>query len=189
MRKNGINNKDTISKNDDPGKEFRAITLRLSEWKDYFPDLQCKLMLSKGLNHCVDTAGMLILGYLMTKKNLFLILQCSGDIDNQLDSLNTYLMYEIKRDYLWKEILLGKRTENDPAIDFNWNFDENAFQVFPLVNNELINRLCGKEVSVDYHTVEGELLKDVTINNNFCSVGNYMDDRLIGPVVVNTKMI
>jgi len=128
---------------------------------------------------------MSIAGYLMTEKNLFLVLRNSGSIKEQLEALNEYLIDEIVREYRWKQMLMGKAQEYDPEL--GPVSVSPAFKRYPLVNHDVIKILCGKTIDSGYYSAEVEKLKDLTVNNNFCSLGNYKDKELIGPVQVDTE--
>lgn len=162
---------------------LNCLSLRLGDWKTSFSDLQCKLMLAKGLNYCIEEDNMAIAGYLMTEKNLFLILRpCETDRD-QLVLLDEFLKVEIASGLRWRQSLKGNAQNYDQEI--KKILAAPLWTIAPLVNHDLIQLLCGVYGPDAHQTAAWERLKDLSWNNNFCSVGNYADESLIGPVLVD----
>jgi hypothetical protein len=164
---------------------LQPLTLRLTDWKDYFLDSQCKLMLAKGLNYCIHSNGMRVVGYLMTNKNLFLILRNKGEVQDLMHLLDEYLKIEIHNQLRLRRMLLGK---DDEEIDFSWNEELRAtFERFPLINQDLIKALSGIPFEKRYYSAEIERIKDLTENNNFCSAPHYENKDWIGPVELDIE--
>lgn len=167
-----------------------ARILKLKGWKKLFPNLQCKLMISKALNYCSKNKGLKLAGYLITDRNLYIVpYNTASKVDEIICDLELYLKIEIARELKFnKELRKGKPNETD-SIQNLLEYKRKVFDVFYLLNVNLIEVLTRKIPAVqgDFYNPEMAKIIDMTAQATFCSVPALKSIELgleTGPVYV-----
>jgi hypothetical protein len=162
-------------------KHVHALYLEPGTWKESFTALQYRVMIAEALNYCTCYEGMIICGYLITRRSVSLVLKMDEpEINRTLDVFYDRLKKEIKK-------------LRDPGRIAEWNEDhENrveAEQVFislfkrhPLIDERLIKLLTGRPFELPYYDPQLARLKDIISHERFCSVLDYAGGE--SPVIV-----
>ena len=157
--------------------------LRLEDWKNHFDPGYIKTIIAMTLNHFIKEKEIIINGYLITDKSIYLVFKSERKtIEDLLKKIESHLFFLLKRHH-------RKANPNSYKNDFSSN-DENIFHLIyeplftynPLKNDFLIQLITGKKVELPYRDRELEYLKSEIKNNPFCSAIDY--SGALGPVDV-----
>ncbi|WP_163411024.1 hypothetical protein [Flavobacterium ajazii] len=156
--------------------------LKLGDWKNQFHLDYVKTLIAMALNYCTENNDLVVNGYLITDKALYLIVKTNDKtFDSSIKKIENHIHF-----------LLENHTKELKSID-KYNFetnDENTFfsirkplfKIYPLKNEHLIQLLTGKKVTLTYFDRKLEDLKLLIRNHPFCSAIDY--SGAIGPVEV-----
>lgn len=157
------------------------LLLVMKSWVKNIPENDRNIIISQALNHCVKHKKVKIIGYLITKRRLFLIIIIKNhSLQQVLDGFYEQvalgiIQYEKMRAKYRKEAYL-----------INENYQE-LFERFPFFNPNIKAIITGQVIKLKYYDPHIARLEDQIKNYNFCSKIDY--SGAIGPVIVNTHYI
>ncbi|MGH2664783.1 hypothetical protein [Flavobacterium sp.] len=159
------------------------VELRLGNWKNNFDISYVNTTIAIALNHCCKYNDLIINGYLITTKNLYLIAKTNEKtIDVILNKIERHIHFLLKAD----NRIIKKNIFNIDFIvddeDVFYEIHEPLFKVYPFKNDHLIQLITGKKVKLPYFDRKLEDLKLMILHHRFCSAIDY--SGAIGPVDV-----
>lgn len=158
-----------------------AVCLIIGPWKKLFTDAQCKLIIAEALNECTCSHGMQIVGYLITERRLFLVLEIQRhDIKDMLQLFYLIVKKEILEDRERHQNLRWGNEEEDRLVEAEKAKD--LFRQYFMINDDLVKLITGRPVDLPYYSPHLARLKAMIHNYNFCSAVDY--SGAIGPVFI-----
>ncbi len=158
-------------------KRVYHFVLVTKSWGKQIPLNWQHIIIAEALNYSVVKEGLIIKGYWLKEKRLYLI------IESIPSKLNHVLNVFAKQ--ILKEIHEYKKLNNEFLVsDMNSIIFNELFYKFPLYNQYIIKLITGKKVVFPYYNPHLVRLKDEINNYNYCSAIDY--SGAIGPVIVQT---
>lgn len=157
--------------------------LRLGDWKNHFDPGYINTIIAITLNHFIKEKELIINGYLITHKSLYLLFKSDKKaIDELLQKVESYLVFLLKKHH---KKVKNNIYKNDLIIkedNIFYIIHEPLFTYNPLKNDYIIQLITGKKIELPYHDPDLEYLKSGIKNNPFCSAIDY--SGALGPVDV-----
>lgn len=157
--------------------------LKIGNWKNNFDLNYIHTLIAIALNHSCKYHDLIINGYLMTAKSLYLVAKTpEKSIENVLNKIEDYIHLLLKND---NQTLKNKNFNIDFILDPEdvfFEIQEPLFKVSPLKNDYLLPLITGKKIELPYHDRRLEALKRLIHHHPFCSAIDYAG--AIGPVQV-----
>jgi hypothetical protein len=161
---------------------IHTVFLLIGPWKKLFPHQQCGIIIAQALNNCACTGAMNIAGYLITKRRVCLVLEIDKeDINRTLMMFYDCVKKEIHQYREWIRSMEVTTNDKSKLITIDES-TANLFTRYPLVNDQLVKLITGRQVNLRYYDPHLERLKDRLHNYNFCSAKDYSGAQ--GPVIV-----
>jgi hypothetical protein len=152
-----------------------SFVLGIKSWKKELPNTWRELIIAEVLNYCVCHEGLIIKGYLLAQKRIYLIaINESQSMENVLTILSKQVAkgiyeYESRRDNNYEAPLISKI------------FDD-LFIKHPLYNQYIIKLITGKKIISPYYNRYVVWLENKIRNYNYFSAIDYSGAK--GPVLV-----
>ncbi len=158
-------------------KSVHHLVLVTKSWGKEIPLNWQYIIIAEALNYCVVNEGVIIKGYWLKEKRLYLIIE---SIQSKLNHvLNVFAKQILKEIHEYKKLDNEFLTSDTNSIIFN-----ELFYKFPLYNQYIIKLITGKKVMFPYYNPYVARLKNEINNYNYCSAIDY--SGAIGPVIVQT---
>ncbi|CAM1362559.1 hypothetical protein [Tenacibaculum xiamenense] len=155
----------------------QEMVLELTDWVEDLPSEQVKLCLAKVLNITVNDGDIIIKGYLIKKRTLYLIAYLVESVGEFLQKLEKLIRMEL-RNYFNPKIF--SENYSDDFLDAEVLFVRHRFN-----NAYLKNFLLGYTIKLPYFDPYVDWLKKEVSQQNFCSYLDYTG--AIGPVKVDVR--
>ncbi|CAD0007531.1 hypothetical protein [Flavobacterium chungangense] len=153
--------------------------LKLGDWKNQFHLNYVKTLIAMALNHCTENDNLIINGYLITDKTLYLIVKTNDkNFDSSLKKIENNIHFLLENHT--KELKTIDRYSFETHEEKLYFIRKPLFKMYPLKNEHLIQLLTGKKVTLPYFDRKLEDLKLLIRNHPFCSAVDYAG--AIGPV-------
>lgn len=157
--------------------------LKIGNWKNNFDLNYTNSIIAIALNHSCKYHDLIINGYLMTAKSLYVVAKThEKSIENVLNKIENHIHLLLKSD---NQTLKNKNFNIDFILDHEdvfFEIQEPLFKVSPLKNDYLIALITGKKIGIPYYDRRLEALKKLVHHHPFCSAVDY--SGAIGPVQV-----
>ncbi|MCD0465048.1 hypothetical protein [Flavobacterium sp. ENC] len=157
--------------------------LKIGNWKNNFDLNYTQTLIAIALNHCCKYHDLIINGYLITAKSLYLVAKThEKSIDMMLNKIEDHISLLLKDD---NRIVKNKKYNIDFMLDNEdvfFEIQEPFFKVYPLKNDYMIPLITGKKIELPYYDRRLEALKQLVHHHPFCSAVDY--SGAIGPVQV-----
>ncbi len=170
----------------DRWSRLHKFVLDIESWGKEVPYTQRKVMIAEALNTCTYHRYLKVIGYLITVRKVFLIIETQ---DYRLeDALR--LFYECIADsihhYLREERELDQeRCEEYQEIEEKHIAHHDLFKRYPFDNEYLLKLIIGQEIDLLYYSPYLAKLKDQIHDYNYCSALDYRGAK--SPVTI-TKL-
>ncbi|MEP1489582.1 MAG: hypothetical protein ABJK28_14260 [Algibacter sp.] len=153
------------------------LVLGIKSWKKELPNTWRNLIIAEALNYCVCHEDLIIKGYLLAQKKIYLIaINESHSMENVLTIFSKQVakgIYEYER----------RRANNYEAPLVSKIFDD-LFIKHPLYNQYIIKLITGEKIMSPYYNPYVVWLENKIRNYNYCSAIDYSGAK--GPVLVQT---
>ncbi|HEX8014944.1 MAG TPA: hypothetical protein VF465_06910 [Flavobacterium sp.] len=156
--------------------------LKLGDWEKYFNLKYVNTLIAMALNQCIKNDELIINGYLITDKILYLVVKSNEKkFDSILKKLENHIHFllEIHKKESQNIDNYNFETDNESAY---YHIRKPFFKFHPLNNEYLVPLITGKKVTLPYFDRKLEYLKMIIQNNPFCSAIDY--SGALGPVIV-----
>lgn len=153
------------------------FVLIMKSWSTEIPRNWRNVIIAEALNYCVCKERLIIKGYLIKKKQLFLI------AESKKHSIE--YIFNVFAKQVFKGIHIYERRMNRDKEEFEEHYIfKDLFIKCRLYNPYIIKLLTGKKVQLCYYNSYLARLKIEIHYSNYCSVIDY--SGAIGPVIVQT---
>lgn len=163
--------------------ENQKINLTIKDWKGILNIDELKISIAIALNHCCENHRMQLLGYLITDKEVSLIIEGkTKHVEHNLTQFHKELVTSV--------VSHLKVTDTKGHVLKNWKKHEDGslsdlFDRGTLHDPNLISLLLGQTVDLPYYSAEAEALQQKIKTHDYCSAIDYSGAE--GPVKVKTS--
>ena len=153
------------------------LVLVMKSWEKELPNDLRHLIIAEALNYCVYHEELIIKGYLLTQKRIYLI---ATNKSHTMEKVLTIFSKQVAKGiYAYKR----RRDNNFESPIISKIFDD-LFIKYPLYNAYIIKLITGQKITLPYYNPYVVWLKNRIHNYNYCSAIDYSGAK--GPVLVQT---
>ena len=158
-------------------KKEVSFFLYIKSWEKEIPTYWRNVLIAEALNYCVYNEGLVIKGYWLTQKRLYLVILTEKHSAEHI--LNVFAKQVAKGMYEYQYRLKNSQTTSGKSILFT-----DLFIKLPLYNQYIIQLITGEKILLPYYNPYVVQLQHKIHDDNYCSAIDYRG--AIGPVVVKT---
>jgi len=152
--------------------------LVMESWCKEIEEEQRNIIISEALNYCSYYENLEVLGYLITKRRLFLIARSRRVLFDKI--LTVFYNQVAKGIAAYKKINGGYKHELVLVNDTH-----KLFRKYPFYNKYIQKIIIGQQINLPYYDPHLVRLKDQIHNYNYCSALDYAGGK--SPVIVHIK--
>jgi hypothetical protein len=160
------------------------LVLHIGVWRKYIPEQQIKLIIAEALSYCVSFEDLIIKGYLISSKKVYLVLKCE---EKKIAPVFFTFYHEVRKGIRieWQKLKLPHHFNEDKKEITLEDLFKNIFSVHHFMNYELHKLITGHDIEFIYYDPQLARLKEFIHNYNFCSAIDYSGAE--GPVKMNKE--
>lgn len=162
---------------------MHLVELKLGSWKKNYDFNYRNTVIAMTLNHFIKENELVINGYLITTKSLFLVAKIEHrSFQEIMERMELHIALLLKK---YDSKFTGSIFKVDFLSDIENIFQtvhQPLFKIKPLQNHYLIKLITGRKIDIPYLDPELEYLKRLIKNHPFCSSIDY--SGALGPVEV-----
>lgn len=159
------------------------IELKLGNWKKHFDFNYRSTVIVMALNHFIKEHELVVNGYLITTKSLFLIVKTEKkSIDELVEKIELHIAFLLKK---YDNKFTNSISKDDFLIEMEnilYTVHQPLFKLKMIKSNYLIKLITGQKIDIPYYDPELEYLKLLIKNHPFCSSIDY--SGALGPVEI-----